>query len=167
MPRTLRETYFDPDYIEIKYITEDTTLYALKLHGYISRLLENRLESFTTIGEVIDTPMSELRAELKFGARSQKELTAFFIENLDKFRLKGPKPVLKKKQSCEKKIKVLEAKLKKMEVFRTESIKQKKANETLKKGINIMKEDYDNYYKARIKNLNDKINALTAIKNKT
>ena len=150
MPRTLREKYFDPDYMEIKYITEDTTLHALRIHGYLPTYLFNRLYRFDTIGEVIDTPMIDLMRIPHFGSGCFKKLKVFFEENHDKFKLKGHKTVLKKKQSCEEKIKVVEAKLKKMEAYRSQNVQLKKANE-------LAKIEYDNYYKESINNLHEKI----------
>ena len=139
MPRTLREKYFDPDYMEIKYITEDTTLHALRIHGYLPAYLFNRLYRFDTIGEVIDTPMSDLMKIPHFGSGSFKKLKVFFEENHDKFKLKGIKPVIKKKQSCEEKMKVVESKLKKMDAYRSENIQLKKANQTLKNSNELAK----------------------------
>jgi|TARA_R110000824_G_scaffold291145_3_gene479654 hypothetical protein len=167
--KTIRETYFDPNYAGIKYINEDTTLYALKLHGYISSLLENRLESFTTIGEVIDTSMSDLKAEPKFGAGSQKELTAFFKENHSKFRLKGHKATPKKKgkpqgtinREFTKKLRKYEKEIddlmelltahKSLETTLYEEI------ETLKTETEKTKRDYDKYYQDRIRDFEEKI----------
>nr|BAR35681.1 hypothetical protein [uncultured Mediterranean phage uvMED] len=154
MPRnfqqTLREKYFDPDYMEIKYITEDTTLHALRIHGYLPTYLFNRLYRFDTIGEIIDTPISDLMKIPHFGSGSFKKLIVFFEENHDKFKLKGLKPVIKKKQSCEEKMKVVESKLKKMDAYRSENIKLKKANE-------LAKIEYDNYYKDSLNSLHEKI----------
>ena len=157
MPRTLREKYFDPDYMEIKYITEDTTLYALRIHGYLPAYLFNRLYRFDTIGEVIDTPMSDLMKTPNFGSGCLKQLKVFFEENHDKFKLKGLKPVIKKKQSCEEKMKVVEAKLKKMDAYRSENIQLKKANQTLKNSNELAKIEYDNYYKDSLNSLHEKI----------
>ena len=150
MPRTLREKYFDPDYMEIKYITEDTTLHALRIHGYLTNYLLNRLYRFDTIGEVIDTPIGDLMKTRGFGSGCLKQLKVFFEKNHDKFKLKGLKPVIKKKQSCEEKMKVVESKLKKMDTYRSENIQLKKANE-------LAKIEYDNYYKDSLNSLHEKI----------
>ena len=166
--RTIRETYFDPNYAGIKYINEDTTLYALKLHGYISSLLENRVESFTTIGEVIDTPMSDLKAEPKFNANSRKELTAFFEENHGKFRLKGHKATPKNKDKPQVTINALEKKLRKYEKEIDDLMKLLTAHkslettlyeeiETLKTETEKAKKDYDKYYQDRIRDFEEKI----------
>lgn len=157
MPRTLREKYFDPDYMEIKYITEDTTLHALRIHGYLTNYLLNRLYRFDTIGEVIDTPMGDLMKTRGFGSGCLKQLKVFFEKNHDKFKLKGLKPVIKKKQSCEEKMKVVESKLKKMDAYRSENIQLKKANQTLKNSNELAKIEYDNYYKDSLNDLHEKM----------
>lgn len=177
MPRscqqTLRDRYFDPDYVEIKYITEDTTLHALWIHGYLSTYLLNRLHRFDTIGDVIDTPIIDLMRTPNFGSGCLKQLKAFFEDNHDKFKLKGNKPFLKKKQSCEEKIKTLEAKLEKMEAYRSENIKLKKANQILKNSNELAKIEYEKFYKDSVNDLQEKISndvsykALQSLKIKT
>ena len=113
MIKTLRETYFDPDYKELKYINEDTTLYALHLHGYISTYLVNSLSAFSTVGELLDAPIMEISKKARnFGPGCRKEVKSFFENNYDKFRLKaGPK----KKDKSQVTINALEKKLRKHE----------------------------------------------------
>jgi len=179
MSRSIRNTYFDPNYSEIKYITEDTSLYALHLHGYISTFLENRLSAFTTIGEVIDSDMVDLMKEPGFGYGCRKELTAFFVENQGKFKLKSHKAASKKNDKSQDRIKALEKKLIKYEEELHSQVEEKyKVNdaldscnleltshkglettlyeeiETLKKSTELAKIEYDNYYKDRIEHLN-------------
>ena len=67
MLNTLREEFFDPDFMELNYITEETTLYALKIHGYISNYLYNRLKAYKNVGELIDTPILDIMSESRFG----------------------------------------------------------------------------------------------------
>jgi len=179
MARTIRETYFDPDYKEIKYINEHTTLYALKHHGLITEKLANRLCSFSNVGDLIDTPMEEIMKLHQFGIGFKKELISFFKDNHNKFRLKAHKPTPKKTQD---KIDALEKKIIKYqdalhshmnENFNLQNALETcnldltaykglesvlfKDNEALKKETQLAKDDYDNYYKESIKDFNEKI----------
>jgi len=163
MLNTLREEFFDPDFMELNYITEETTLYALKIHGYISNYLYNRLRAYKTVGELIDTPIKDIMSESKFGPGCRKELKSFFSDNNSKFRLKGYKKEItkKKKKNPELIIKQLSTDLenrnldvaahKSLEITLYEEI------DTLNKSIDLVKKDYDNYYKDSFKNLNEKL----------
>ena len=179
-PKSLRETYFDPDYKELKYINEDTTLYALHLHGYISTYLVNSLSAFSKVGELLDAPIMEISKKARnFGPGCKKELKSFFENNYDKFRLKsGPK----KKDKSQVTINALEKKLRKHEQELYDLMEKKnklkdalqKSNleltshkglettlyeeiETLKIETEKAKKDYDNYYRDRIRDFEEKI----------
>ena len=179
-PKSLRETYFDPDYKELKYINEDTTLYALHLHGYISTYLVNSLSAFSTVGELLDAPIMEISKKARnFGPGCRKEVKSFFETNYDKFRLKaGPK----KKDKSQVTINALEKKLRKHEQELYDMMEKKnklkdalqKSNlklnshkglettlyeeiETLKIETEKAKKDYDNYYRDRIRDFEEKI----------
>ena len=179
-PKSLRETYFDPDYKELKYINEDTTLYALHLHGYISTYLVNSLSFFSKVGELLDAPIMEISKKARnFGPGCKKELKSFFENNYDKFRLKsGPK----KKDKSQVTINALEKKLRKHEQELYDLMEKKnklkdalqKSNleltshkglettlyeeiETLKIETEKAKKDYDNYYRDRIRDFEEKI----------
>ena len=179
-PKSLRETYFDPDYKELKYINEDTTLYALHLHGYISTYLVNSLSSFSKVGELLDAPIMEISKKARnFGPGCKKELKSFFENNYDKFRLKsGPK----KKDKSQVTINALEKKLRKHEQELYDLMEKKnklkdalqKSNleltshkglettlyeeiETLKIETEKAKKDYDKYYQDRMRNFEEKI----------
>ena len=181
MPRTIREQYFDPDYIEIKHITEDTTLYSLMLHGYLSTYLFKKLRSFDRIGEVIDTPIKELMKIRHFGSVSFKHLKDFFEENHGKFKLKVTKARPEKDNSLDQ-IKVLEKKLTKYEDELHSTLNENyKINEALqvcnldltahkglektlweqiddlKNSTDLAKLEYDNYYKDSLNDLHQKI----------
>jgi len=180
MIKTLRETYFDPDYKELKYINEDTTLYALHLHGYISTYLVNSLSAFSTVGELLDAPIMEISKKASnFGPGCRKEVKSFFENNYDKFRLKaGPK----KKDKSQVTINALEKKLRKHEQELYDLMEKKnklkdalqKSNleltshkglettlyeeiETLKIETEKAKKDYDKYYQDRMRNFEEKI----------
>jgi ribosomal protein L9 len=179
-PKSLRETYFDPDYKELKYINEDTTLYALHLHGYISTYLVNSLSAFSTVGELLDAPIMEISKKARnFGPGCRKEVKSFFENNYDKFRLKaGPK----KKDKYQVTINALEKKLRKHEQELYDLMEKKnklkdalqKSNleltshkglettlyeeiETLKIETEKAKKDYDKYYQDRMRNFEEKI----------
>ena len=179
-PKSLRETYFDPDYKELKYINEDTTLYALHLHGYISTYLVNSLSAFSKVGELLDAPIMEISKKARnFGPGCRKEVKSFFENNYDKFRLKaGPK----KKDKSQVTINALEKKLRKHEQELYDLMEKKnklkdalqKSNleltshkglettlyeeiETLKIETEKAKKDYDNYYRDRIRDFEEKI----------
>ena len=179
-PKSLRETYFDPDYKELKYINEDTTLYALHLHGYISTYLVNSLSAFSTVGELLDAPIMEISKKARnFGPGCRKEVKSFFENNYDKFRLKaGPK----KKDKSQVTINALEKKLRKHEQELYDLMEKKnklkdalqKSNleltshkglettlyeeiETLKIETEKAKKDYDKYYQDRMRNFEEKI----------
>ena len=179
-PKSLRETYFDPDYKELKYINEDTTLYALHLHGYISTYLVNSLSAFSTVGELLDSPIKEISNKARnFGPGCRKEVKSFFENNYDKFRLKaGPK----KKDKSQVTINALEKKLRKHEQELYDLMEKKnklkdalqKSNleltshkglettlyeeiETLKIETEKAKKDYDKYYQDRMRNFEEKI----------
>jgi ribosomal protein L9 len=179
-PKSLRETYFDPDYKELKYINEDTTLYALHLHGYISTYLVNSLSAFSKVGELLDAPIMEISKKARnFGPGCRKEVKSFFENNYDKFRLKaGPK----KKDKSQVTINALEKKLRKHEQELYDLMEKKnklkdalqKSNleltshkglettlyeeiETLKIETEKAKKDYDKYYQDRMRNFEEKI----------
>ena len=179
-PKSLRETYFDPDYKELKYINEDTTLYALHLHGYISTYLVNSLSSFSKVGELLDAPIMEISKKARnFGPGCKKELKSFFENNYDKFRLKSG---TKNKDKSQGTIKALEKKLKKYEQELYDLMEDKnnlkddlensnldltahkslettlyEEIETLKIETEKAKKDYDNYYRDRIRDFEEKI----------
>ena len=179
-PKSLRETYFDPDYKELKYINEDTTLYALHLHGYISTYLVNSLSAFSKVGELLDAPIMEISKKARnFGPGCRKEVKSFFENNYDKFRLKaGPK----KKDKSQVTINALEKKLRKHEQELYDLMEDKnnlkddlensnldltahkslettlyEEIETLKIETEKAKKDYDNYYRDRIRDFEEKI----------
>ena len=179
-PKSLRETYFDPDYKELKYINEDTTLYALHLHGYISTYLVNSLSAFSKVGELLDAPIMEISKKARnFGPGCRKELKSFFENNYDKFRLKSG---TKNKDKSQGTIKALEKKLKKYEQELYDLMEDKnnlehhlensnldltahkslettlyEEIETLKIETEKAKKDYDNYYRDRIRDFEEKI----------
>ena len=179
-PKSLRETYFDPDYKELKYINEDTTLYALHLHGYISTYLVNSLSAFSKVGELLDAPIMEISKKARnFGPGCRKELKSFFENNYEKFRLKSGTKNKDKSQSI---IKALEKKLKKYEQELYDLMEDKnnlehhlensnlditahkslettlyEEIETLKIETEKAKKDYDNYYRDRIRDFEEKI----------
>jgi hypothetical protein len=179
-PKSLRETYFDPDYKELKYINEDTTLYALHLHGYISTYLVNSLSAFSKVGELLDAPIMEISKKARnFGPGCKKELKSFFENNYDKFRLKSG---TKNKDKSQGTIKALEKKLKKYEQELYDLMEDKnnlkddlensnldltahkslettlyEEIETLKIETEKAKKDYDNYYRDRIRDFEEKI----------
>ena len=179
-PKSLRETYFDPDYKELKYINEDTTLYALHLHGYISTYLVNSLSAFSTVGELLDAPIMEISKKARnFGPGCRKELKSFFENNYEKFRLKSG---TKNKDKSQGTIKALEKKLKKYEQELYDLMEDKnnlkddlensnldltahkslettlyEEIETLKIETEKAKKDYDNYYRDRIRDFEEKI----------
>lgn len=179
-PKSLRETYFDPDYKELKYINEDTTLYALHLHGYISTYLVNSLSAFSTVGELLDSPIKEISKKARnFGPGCRKELKSFFENNYEKFRLKSG---TKNKDKSQGTIKALEKKLKKYEQELYDLMEDKnnlkddlensnldltahkslettlyEEIETLKIETEKAKKDYDNYYRDRIRDFEEKI----------
>ena len=180
MIKTLRETYFDPDYKELKYINEDTTLYALHLHGYISTYLVNSLSAFSKVGELLDAPIMEISKKARnFGPGCRKELKSFFENNYEKFRLKSG---TKNKDKSQGTIKALEKKLKKYEQELYDLMEDKnnlkddlensnldltahkslettlyEEIETLKIETEKAKKDYDNYYRDRIRDFEEKI----------
>lgn len=180
MLNTLRETYFDPDYKELKYIDEDTTLYALKIHGYISTYLKNSLGAYKTVGELLDAPIMEISKKARnFGPGCRKELKSFFENNYDKFRLKSG---TKNKDKSQGKIKALEKKLRKYEQELYDLMEEKnnlvddlensnlditahkslettlyEEIETLKIETEKAKKDYDKYYRDRIRDFEEKI----------
>jgi|TARA_B110000285_G_scaffold45413_1_gene50749 ribosomal protein L9 len=179
-PKSLRETYFDPDYKELKYINEDTTLYALHLHGYISTYLVNSLSAFSKVGELLDAPIMEISKKARnFGPGCRKELKSFFENNYEKFRLKSG---TKNKDKSQGTIKALEKKLKKYEQELYDLMEDKnnlkddlensnldltahkslettlyEEIETLKIETEKAKKDYDNYYRDRIRDFEEKI----------
>tara|TARA_R110002050_G_scaffold6657_1_gene27036 strand:- start:605 stop:1273 length:669 start_codon:yes stop_codon:yes gene_type:complete len=179
-PKSLRETYFDPDYKELKYINEDTTLYALHLHGYISTYLVNSLSAFSTVGELLDAPIKEISKKARnFGPGCRKELKSFFENNYEKFRLKSG---TKNKDKSQGTIKALEKKLKKYEQELYDLMEDKnnlkddlensnldltahkslettlyEEIETLKIETEKAKKDYDKYYRDRIRDFEEKI----------
>lgn len=179
-PKSLRETYFDPDYKELKYINEDTTLYALHLHGYISTYLVNSLSAFSKVGELLDAPIMEISKKARnFGPGCRKELKSFFENNYEKFRLKSGTKNKDKSQSI---IKALEKKLKKYEQELYDLMEDKnnlehhlensnlditahkslettlyEEIETLKIETEKAKKDYDKYYRDRIRDFEEKI----------
>jgi len=173
-PKSLRETYFDPDYKELKYIDEDTTLYALHLHGYISTYLKNSLGAFSILGELLDAPIMEISKKARnFGPGCRKELKSFFENNYDKFRLKSG---TKNKDKSQGKIKALEKKKKKnpeliikqlstdlenrnLDVAAHKSLEITLYEEidALNKSTELAKKEYDDYYKERLKDLNLRI----------
>ena len=179
-PKSLRETYFDPDYKELKYINEDTTLYALHLHGYISTYLVNSLSAFSTVGELLDAPIKEISKKARnFGPGCRKEVKSFFENNYEKFRLKSG---TKNKDKSQGTIKALEKKLKKYEQELYDLMEDKnnlkddlensnldltahkslettlyEEIETLKIETEKAKKDYDNYYRDRIRDFEEKI----------
>ena len=179
-PKSLRETYFDPDYKELKYINEDTTLYALHLHGYISTYLVNSLSAFSKVGELLDAPIMEISKKARnFGPGCRKELKSFFENNYEKFRLKSG---TKNKDKSQGKIKALEKKLKKYEQELYDLMEDKnnlehhlensnlditahkslettlyEEIETLKIETEKAKKDYDKYYRDRIRDFEEKI----------
>ena len=179
-PKSLRETYFDPDYKELKYINEDTTLYALHLHGYISTYLVNSLSAFSKVGELLDAPIMEISKKTRnFGPGCRKELKSFFENNYEKFRLKSG---TKNKDKSQGTIKALEKKLKKYEQELYDLMEDKnnlkddlensnldltahkslettlyEEIETLKIETEKAKKDYDNYYRDRIRDFEEKI----------
>ena len=179
-PKSLRETYFDPDYKELKYINEDTTLYALHLHGYISTYLVNSLSAFSKVGELLDAPIMEISKKARnFGPGCRKELKSFFENNYEKFRLKSG---TKNKDKSQGTIKALEKKLKKHEQELYDLMEDKnnlkddlensnldltahkslettlyEEIETLKIETEKAKKDYDNYYRDRIRDFEEKI----------
>ena len=179
-PKSLRETYFDPDYKELKYINEDTTLYALHLHGYISTYLVNSLSAFSKVGELLDAPIMEISKKARnFGPGCRKELKSFFENNYEKFRLKSGTKNKDKSQSI---IKALEKKLKKYEQQLYDLMEDKnnlehhlensnldvtahkslettlyEEIETLKLETEKAKRDYDKYYQDRMRNFEEKI----------
>ena len=179
-PKSLRETYFDPDYKELKYINEDTTLYALHLHGYISTYLVNSLSAFSKVGELLDAPIMEISKKARnFGPGCRKELKSFFENNYEKFRLKSG---TKNKDKSQGTIKALEKKLKKYEQELYDLMEEKnnlkddlensnldvtahkslettlyEEIETLKIETEKAKKDYDNYYRDRIRDFEEKI----------
>ena len=179
-PKSLRETYFDPDYKELKYINEDTTLYALHLHGYISTYLVNSLSAFSKVGELLDAPIMEISKKARnFGPGCKKELKSFFENNYEKFRLKSG---TKNKDKSQGTIKALEKKLKKYEQELYDLMEDKnnlehhlensnldltahkslettlyEEIETLKIETEKAKKDYDNYYRDRIRDFEEKI----------
>ena len=179
-PKSLRETYFDPDYKELKYINEDTTLYALHLHGYISTYLVNSLSAFSKVGELLDAPIMEISKKARnFGPGCRKEVKSFFENNYEKFRLKSGTKNKDKSQSI---IKALEKKLKKYEQELYDLMEDKnnlehhlensnlditahkslettlyEEIETLKIETEKAKKDYDNYYRDRIRDFEEKI----------
>ena len=163
MLNTLREEFFDPDFMELNYITEETTLYALEIHGYISNYLYNRLKAYKNVGELIDTPILDIMSESKFGPGCRKELKSFFSDNNSKFRLKGYKKAIpkKKKKNPELIIKQLSTDLenrnldvaahKSLEITLYEEI------DALNKSTELAKKEYDDYYKERLEDLNLRI----------
>jgi ribosomal protein L9 len=179
-PKSLRETYFDPDYKELKYINEDTTLYALHLHGYISTYLVNSLSAFSKVGELLDAPIMEISKKARnFGPGCRKELKSFFENNYEKFRLKSG---TKNKDKSQGTIKALEKKLKKYEQELYDLMEDKnnlkddlensnldltahkslettlyEEIETLKIETEKAKKDYDKYYRDRIRDFEEKI----------
>jgi hypothetical protein len=179
-PKSLRETYFDPDYKELKYINEDTTLYALHLHGYISTYLVNSLSAFSKVGELLDAPIMEISKKARnFGPGCRKELKSFFENNYEKFRLKSG---TKNKDKSQGTIKALDKKLKKYEQELYDLMEDKnnlkddlensnldltahkslettlyEEIETLKIETEKAKKDYDNYYRDRIRDFEEKI----------
>ena len=179
-PKSLRETYFDPDYKELKYINEDTTLYALHLHGYISTYLVNSLSAFSTVGELLDAPIKEISKKARnFGPGCRKEVKSFFENNYEKFRLKSG---TKNKDKSQGTIKALEKKLKKYEQELYDLMEDKnnlehhlensnlditahkslettlyEEIETLKIETEKAKKDYDKYYRDRIRDFEEKI----------
>jgi gas vesicle protein len=179
-PKSLRETYFDPDYKELKYINEDTTLYALHLHGYISTYLVNSLSAFSKVGELLDAPIMEISKKARnFGPGCRKELKSFFENNYEKFRLKSG---TKNKDKSQGTIKALEKKLKKYEQELYDLMEDKnnlkddlensnldltahkslettlyEEIETLKIETEKAKKDYDKYYQDRIRDFEEKI----------
>jgi hypothetical protein len=179
-PKSLRETYFDPDYKELKYINEDTTLYALHLHGYISTYLVNSLSAFSKVGELLDAPIMEISKKARnFGPGCRKELKSFFENNYEKFRLKSG---TKNKDKSQGTIKALEKKLKKYEQELYDLMEDKnnlkddlensnldltahkslettlyEEIETLKIETEKAKKDYDKYYQDRMRNFEEKI----------
>lgn len=179
-PKSLRETYFDPDYKELKYINEDTTLYALHLHGYISTYLVNSLSAFSKVGELLDAPIMEISKKARnFGPGCRKEVKSFFENNYEKFRLKSG---TKNKDKSQGTIKALEKKLKKYEQELYDLMEDKnnlkddlensnldltahkslettlyEEIETLKIETEKAKKDYDNYYRDRIRDFEEKI----------
>ena len=179
-PKSLRETYFDPDYKELKYINEDTTLYALHLHGYISTYLVNSLSAFSKVGELLDAPIMEISKKARnFGPGCRKELKSFFENNYEKFRLKSG---TKNKDKSQGTIKALEKKLKKYEQELYDLMEDKnnlkddlensnldltahkslettlyEEIETLKIETEKSKKDYDKYYQDRMRDFEEKI----------
>ena len=179
-PKSLRETYFDPDYKELKYINEDTTLYALHLHGYISTYLVNSLSAFSKVGELLDAPIMEISKKARnFGPGCRKEVKSFFENNYEKFRLKSG---TKNKDKSQGTIKALEKKLKKYEQELYDLMEDKnnlkddlensnldltahkslettlyEEIETLKIETEKAKKDYDKYYRDRIRDFEEKI----------
>ena len=179
-PKSLRETYFDPDYKELKYINEDTTLYALHLHGYISTYLVNSLSAFSTVGDLLDSPIKEISKKARnFGPGCRKEVKSFFENNYEKFRLKSG---TKNKDKSQGTIKALEKKLKKYEQELYDLMEDKnnlkddlensnldltahkslettlyEEIETLKIETEKAKKDYDKYYRDRIRDFEEKI----------
>lgn len=163
MVNTLREEFFDPDFMEIKYMTEETTLYALNIHGYISNYLYNRLRAYKTVGELIDTPIKDIMSESKFGPGCRKELKSFFSDNNSKFRLKGYKKEItkKKKKNPELIIKQLSTDLENRNLdvaaHKSLEITLYKEIDALNKSTELAKKEYDDYYRERLKDLNLRI----------
>lgn len=163
MLNTLREEFFDPDFMELNYITEETTLYALKIHGYISNYLYNRLKAYKNVGELIDTPILDIMSESKFGPGCRKELKSFFSDNNSKFRLKGYKKEItkKKKKNPELIIKQLSTDLENRNLdvaaHKSLEITLYKEIDALNKSTELAKKEYDDYYRERLKDLNLRI----------
>ena len=163
MLNTLREEFFDPDFMELNYITEETTLYALKIHGYISNYLYNRLKAYKNVGELIDTPILDIMSESKFGPGCRKELKSFFSDNNSKFRLKGYKKAIpkKKKKNPELIIKQLSTDLENRNLdvaaHKSLEITLYKEIDALNKSTELAKKEYDDYYRERLKDLNLRI----------
>jgi chromosome segregation ATPase len=155
-------------------------LYALHLHGYISTYLVNSLSAFSTVGELLDSPIKEISNKARnFGPGCRKEVKSFFENNYDKFRLKANP---KKKDKSQVIINALEKKLKKYEQELNDLMEDKnnvefhleksdleltaykklettlyKKIETLKLETEKAKKDYDKYYQDRMRNFEEKI----------
>jgi chromosome segregation ATPase len=132
------------------------------------------------VGDLLDSPIKEISKKARnFGPGCRKEVKSFFENNYDKFRLKaGPK----KKDKSQVTINALEKKLKKYEQELYDLMEDKnnlkddlensnldltahkslettlyEEIETLKIETEKAKKDYDNYYRDRIRDFEEKI----------